>query len=170
VPPVTAPTSAALSVIFRLYVAFGHPAWVSWATLCALHFCFPTVLTRISACSRFSRSPRAAHARPTHTTAGQRGLDSGRRCIAGVNCMIGWIQRTAASRSEAVVFTKCGRDSGAIPLLQVPGRTIAQQHIHCVSSFGRRPEFSNSPHEFTLQYTIHLKKKQSFPLPIHILM
>jgi hypothetical protein len=27
-----------------------------------LHFCFPTVLTRISACSHFSRGPRAAHA------------------------------------------------------------------------------------------------------------
>jgi hypothetical protein len=60
--PVTAPTSAVLSVIFQLYVAFGHPAWASWATLCALHFGFPTVLTRISACSRVSRGPRAAHA------------------------------------------------------------------------------------------------------------
>jgi hypothetical protein len=60
--PVTAPTSAVLSVIFRLYVAFGHPAWACVATLCTLHFCFPTVLTRISACPSFSRGPRAAYA------------------------------------------------------------------------------------------------------------
>jgi hypothetical protein len=45
-PLVCAPTSAVVSVIFRLYVAFGHPAWASVATLCALHFRFPTVLTR----------------------------------------------------------------------------------------------------------------------------
>jgi hypothetical protein len=55
--------SAVLSVIFRLYVAFAHPAWACVATLCALHFCFLTVLTRISACSRFSSGPRVAHAR-----------------------------------------------------------------------------------------------------------
>jgi hypothetical protein len=60
--PVSAPTSAVLSVIFRPYAAFGHPAWACVATLCALHFCFPSVLTRISACSHFSRGPRAAHA------------------------------------------------------------------------------------------------------------
>jgi hypothetical protein len=59
---VCAPTSAVLSVIFRLYFAFGHSAWACVATLCALHFCFPTVLTCISACSRFSSGPRAAHA------------------------------------------------------------------------------------------------------------
>jgi hypothetical protein len=64
--------------------------------------------------------------------------------MGGVKCMIGWIGGTAASRSEAVVFTKCGTHSGAVPLLQVLGRTIAQQRIHCVSSFGRRHEFTNS--------------------------
>jgi hypothetical protein len=61
-PLACAPTSAVLSVIFRLYLAFGHPAWACVATLCALHFCFPTVLTRVSACSSFSRDPRGAHA------------------------------------------------------------------------------------------------------------
>jgi hypothetical protein len=79
--------------------------------------------------------------------------------------MIGWIQRTAASRSEAVVFTKCGRDSGAIPLLQVPGRTIAQQHIYGLSSFGMRHEFSNSNHEFTLQHRMKMKKKRPLRIP-----
>jgi hypothetical protein len=62
--PVTDPTSAVLSVIFRLYVAFGHPAWACVATLCALHFCFPTVLTRISACPSFSRDPTRGQRTP----------------------------------------------------------------------------------------------------------
>jgi hypothetical protein len=45
------------------YVAFGHPAWASVATLCALRFSFPTLPTLPSAFPRSPRGPRTTHGR-----------------------------------------------------------------------------------------------------------